>query len=206
LVSQTALSDAKSRLFVLESADFAAGDPAKGDYPLFTYTGTAPAIPTWTLGTTPPGMTAVVFNLGLVASGILFAVFATGLFPLLGKSVIGKVGAAIFVLACVALICIGVFNEHFSPTHYIVSVMLFVLLPISLLILTGAFWLTGKRGLSVFTLVLALVAATPWILEFTVHYVSGVAIPEFVSGLAGAAWTMVLSNKMLKEASRSSSA
>ena len=134
-----------------------------------------------------PGITAPLFNSGLVVSGLLFTFFATGLFPLLGKSVIGKVGAAVFVLACVALVCIGVFNEHFSPTHYIVSVMLFVLLPISLLILTGAFWLTGHKGLSVFTLALALAAATPWILEFTVHYVSGVAIPEFVSGLAGAA-------------------
>jgi hypothetical membrane protein len=152
------------------------------------------------------GITAPLFNSGLVVSGLLFTFFATGLFPLLGKSVIGKVGAAVFVLACVALVCIGVFNEHFSPTHYIVSVMLFVLLPISLLILTGAFWLTGRKGLSVFTLALALAVATPWILEFTVHYVSGVAIPEFVSGLAGAAWTMVLGNKMLKEASRTSSA
>jgi hypothetical membrane protein len=147
------------------------------------------------------GITAPLFNSGLVVSGILFIVFATGLFPLLGKSVVGKVGATVFVLACVALVCIGVFNEHFSPTHYIVSVMLFVFMPISLLILTGAFWHKGHKGLSVFTLALALVAVVPWILEFTVHYVSGVAIPELVSGLAGAAWTMVLGNKMLKEAS-----
>ncbi len=150
-----------------------------------------------------PGITAPLFNSGLVVSGLLFIFFATGLFPLLGKSVIGKVGAAVFVLACVALVCIGVFNEHFSPTHYIVSVMLFVLLPISLLILTGAFWLKGHKGLSVFTLALAFAAATPWVLQFTVHYVSNVAIPEFISGLAGVAWTIVLSYKMLKEASRS---
>jgi len=32
--------------------------------------------------------------------------------------------------------------------------------------------------------------------------VSGVAIPEFVSGLAGAVWVMVLSGKMLSQASR----
>ncbi len=149
------------------------------------------------------GITAPLFNSGLVVSGLLFIVFATGLFPLMKKSVVGKVGAAVFVLACVALVCIGIFNENFRPTHYIVSVMLFVLLPISQFILTAAFWRMGQKELSAFTLAMALVAAMPWILEFTVHYVSGVAIPEFVSGLAGAAWTMVLGYKMLKEASRS---
>ncbi len=146
------------------------------------------------------GVTAPIFNLGLIISGLIFIIFATGLFPLLSKSIIGKAGAAVFALACVALVCIGIFNENYRPTHYIVSVMLFVLLPISQFILSAAFWLNRQKGLSVFTLALAFAAAIPWILEFTVHYVSGVAIPEFVSGLAGAAWTIVLGIKMLKEA------
>jgi hypothetical membrane protein len=98
------------------------------------------------------------------------------------------------------LVCIGIFNENYRPTHYIVSVILFVLLPISQFILSAAFWLNRQKRLSVFTLALAFAAAIPWILEFTVHYVSGVAIPEFISGLAGAAWTIVLGIKMLKEA------
>ncbi len=146
------------------------------------------------------GVTAPIFNLGLIISGLLFIIFATGLFPLLSKSIIGKTGAAVFALACVALACIGIFNENYRPTHYIVSVMLFVLLPISQFILSAAFWLNKQKRLSVFTLALAFAAAIPWILEFTVHYVSGVAIPEFVSGLTGAAWTIVLGIKMLKEA------
>ena len=148
------------------------------------------------------GITAVVFNSGLVISGFLFIVFATGLFRFLGKNLVGKVGAAVFALACVMLIAIGVFNENFSPTHYFVSVGLFTLLPISLLILVAAFWVDGKRKLSVFTLALALFAAAVWVLEFTVHYVPGVAIPESVSGLAGAVWVMVLSYLMLKQSSK----
>jgi hypothetical membrane protein len=50
----------------------------------------------------------------------------------------------------------------------------------------------------VFTLLIAVAAATPWILYFTVHYVHGVAIPEFASAFAGSVWTVVLGYKMLK--------
>jgi hypothetical protein len=54
------------------------------------------------------------------------------------------------------------------------------------------------RGLAVFTLVAGLVAAAVWVLEFTVRYVSGVAVPEFISGFAGALWVVTLSYLMLK--------
>jgi hypothetical protein len=39
-------------------------------------------------------------------------------------------------------------------------------------------------------------------LLFAVHYVSGVAIPEFASALAGSVWAVVLSYKMFKAASQ----
>ncbi len=146
------------------------------------------------------GLTAIVFNSGLIITGILFIIFGTGLHIFVGKQLLGKVGTAIFVLACIALVAIGVFNESFSPTHYIVSVAFFVFLPISMLILVGAFWRDGKHKLSIFTLAVGLAAATPWILQFAINYVSKVAIPEFASGLAGSAWVIVLGYTMLKEA------
>ena len=148
------------------------------------------------------GATAIVFNCGLVFGGLLFFVFAVGLFRFASDGFVGKLGAAVFVLACVMLMSIGVFNENFSPTHYIVSVGLFTLMPISMLFLVAAFWVQGKQRMSVFTLGLALFAATVWLLEFAVSYDSGVAIPEFVSGLAGAAWVTVTSYLMLKESSK----
>ena len=148
------------------------------------------------------GVTAVIFNIGLVVGGLLFLIFAIGLFRFVGKHFVGKVGAAVFAVACIMLILIGVFNENFSPTHYLVSVGLFVAMPISLLILVAAFWAEGKRKLSVFTLALALVAAAVWVVEFTVQYVPGVAIPEFVSGVAGAVWVLAVSYLMLKTNSK----
>ncbi len=151
------------------------------------------------------GFTAIVFNIGLIMGGFLFLIFAIDLFRFVGDHFISKVGAALFALACVMLISIGLFNENFSPTHYIVSIGLFTIMPISMLFLVAAFWVQGKHILSVFTLTLALLAAAVWLLEFTVHYVSGVAIPEFVSGLAGAAWVIGASYLMLKESPKASS-
>ena len=147
------------------------------------------------------GITAPLFNVGLVASGFLSLVFAVGLFRLGGKSLLSRVGAVVFVLACVSLIGIGVFNESFSPTHFFVSVAFFVLLPVSLLVFVGGFWFAGRRRAAIFTLVVAFAAAVPWVLQFGIHYVSNVAVPEFVSSVAGTLWMVVLSFKMLKEPS-----
>jgi hypothetical membrane protein len=145
------------------------------------------------------GFTEVLFNSSLIIAGFLYFIFAVGLWVFLGKSILGKVGVCLFLVACAALVGIGVFNESFRPTHYVVSVMLFVFLPLSLLAFVGTFWFACKRALSVFTLVLGVIAALMWVVQFSLHPFMGVAIPEFVSGMAGATWTMVMGYLMLKE-------
>ncbi len=145
-----------------------------------------------------PGVTAPIFNSGLVLTGLLSIVFSLGLLRLLDNRLSGKIGVAVFAAACVALVCIGIFNESFSPTHFLVSVAFFLLLPISMWILAGGFWIIGLRRMSVFTLAIAFAAVAPWVLQSVIHYVSGVAIPEFGSSLAAAVWAEVLSLKMLK--------
>jgi hypothetical membrane protein len=146
------------------------------------------------------GITGPLFNFGLIAGGLLTFTFAAlGLFIYFGKSWVGKIGSAVFAAASVALIAIGVFNESFSGTHYIVSVLFFVLAPIALFILTCAFWLAHRRGLAVFSVAVGVAAAVPWILELTIYYVPNVAIPETVSGLAVSVWAIVLAKKMLTQ-------
>jgi hypothetical membrane protein len=148
------------------------------------------------------GVTAVLFNSGLIVSGVLCFIFAAGLFVFLGERALGRTGAFVLVLASLALVAIGVFPESVRSVHYFVSVAFFVLLPVSMLFIVGAFWLMGQVRMAVFTFLVAVVAAAPWVLLFSVRYVSGVAIPEFVSGLAGAVWAVVLSGKMLRQTSR----
>jgi hypothetical membrane protein len=145
------------------------------------------------------GVTGSVFNFGLTVSGVFILCFAVfGLFKYFGDSWIGKCGALAFAATALALIGIGIANENIRPFHYLFSVAFFVLLPISLFIITAAFAVKRQTKMVLFTLVIAVAAATPWILYFTVHYVSGVAIPEFASALAGSVWTVLLGYKMLK--------
>jgi hypothetical membrane protein len=145
------------------------------------------------------GITGSVFNFGLVAAGALAFTFAVlSLLVWCGKSWVGKLGSAVFTAASVALVAIGIFNESYSSTHYLVSVAFFTLAPIALFILTCAFYINRQSGLAASTSAIAAAAALPWILEFTVSYAPGVAIPETLSGLAISAWVITLSAKMLR--------
>jgi hypothetical membrane protein len=171
---------------------------AVASYPAFSWTNNALS----DLGIIS-GVTGTIFNFGLYSSGLFalnFAVF--GLFAYLGNSWIGKIGALTFAATGLALMGIGFFPENVAPHHYLFSVAFFVLLPISLFIITGAFALKRQTKMALFTLLIATAAALPWILLFAVHYVSGVAIPEFASALAGSVWAVVLSYKMFKAASQ----
>ncbi|MCX6644699.1 MAG: DUF998 domain-containing protein [Candidatus Bathyarchaeota archaeon] len=167
---------------------------AIASYPQFSWTNNALS----DLGIIP-GITGPLFNFGLYASGLLafnFALF--GLFTYLGKSWVGKIGAAVFAAATLSLIAIGVFNESYSGTHDAVSVAFFVLMPISMFVITCAFWLAHQGRMAIFTVLAGIAAALPWLLLFSFNYVPNVAIPEFVSGLAVSAWTIVLGYKMIK--------
>jgi hypothetical membrane protein len=132
-------------------------------------------------------------DLGVV-SDLTALLFNFGLFR---KSWVGKIGSIVFGAATIALIAISVFNENFSPTHYLVSVAFFTLAPIALFILTFGFWLSHQRGMAAFTVAIGVAAALPWILLFIFNYVPNVAIPEFLSALVVSIWAMFLGKKML---------
>jgi hypothetical membrane protein len=166
---------------------------AIASYPVFSWSNNALS----DLGVVP-GLTASLFNFGLLACGVLafnFAIF--GLFTYFGKNWMGKIGSVVFAATTLALIAISVFNENFSPTHYLVSVAFFTLAPIALFILTFGFWLCRQPRLAAFTVSVGVAAALPWLLLFAFNYVPNVAIPEFLSGLAVSVWAIVLGKKML---------
>jgi hypothetical membrane protein len=170
---------------------------AIASYPQFSWTSNALS----DLGVVV-GVTAGVFNSGLIICGVMSFTFALGLFVFMNESLVSRAGVILFALACLALVAIGMFPESVSPTHYWVSVSFFVTLPISLLVFVGGYWRTHQSLMAIFTLFVAVFAAAPWVLLFEFHYVSGVAIPEVISGLAGALWTVVLGIKMYKIASQ----
>jgi hypothetical membrane protein len=162
-----------------------------------------------------PGDTSALYNYGLIVSGILGFVFATSLFGVMrffdvlsadGKPHVliyrGESGALFFSLACLALVAIGVFPEDVRYLHTLASVAFFVLLILALLRLGIAFLQVKRKPWAVFTLLLGVVALVPWVLLFAVRYVSGVAVPEFISAVAGAVWAVVFGYEMLRMVSQ----
>jgi hypothetical membrane protein len=149
------------------------------------------------------GVTAVLFNSGLIIGGILVIIFASGLFIFLRNRVLGRIGAFVFTLAALALVAIGIFTENFGRIHYYVSVAFFTFAPISMLIICATFFTVGKVKMGLFSFLTAITAALVWILQFAVRYVPNVAIPETFSALLASTWIIVLGFQMLKQGSRS---
>ena len=77
-----------------------------------------------------------------------------------------------------------------------------MLIPIALLVDAGYYLLKRQKSMAAFTLLTAFVAAAPWVLQFLINYVSGVAVPEAVSVIAGSTWAVVSGFKMFRAGSR----
>ncbi len=145
-----------------------------------------------------PNPTAILFNSGLIISGILAIVFAFGLFSVFKGKSVGRAGALLFLIDCLALTAIGVFPESTGPMHLYVSVAFFALFPLSMFLITTYFVLMSRNPMAAFTFLVSVFAAAVWIVEFWVRYVPGVAIPETLSAVAASFWAIVTSSIMLR--------
>lgn len=141
--------------------------------------------------------TSTLFNLGLIVSGILAIVFASGLFIFFRGRLAGRVGALLFLLDTLALTAIGIFPESSAPMHLYASVVFFALFPLAMLFMTAALVLASKNGMALFTFLVSVFSAVVWVSEFWVRYVPGVAIPETLSALAASLWAIVVGSRML---------
>jgi hypothetical membrane protein len=151
------------------------------------------------------GITASLFNGGLMISGILGLFFAVGLFKLLDKNISGKIGVLVFALAALALITIAVFPENMKPMHYHASVAFFVFFPIAMLVIASSSLYARNVRTGLFTLTVAIIAAVPWAIEFSAQLVPGIAIPEAISAVAASVWCVALGITMLSKTSQSHS-
>jgi len=140
-----------------------------------------------------PLLRALIFNTGLILTGILMLYYVQSLVRRLDDP-LTRIGTVPFVMACIFLIAIGVFSENFNPTHYYVSVGFFFSFPWAMWIL-GLSWLRFQRlrWFAVLSLVLPFVSVFLWSGSFAGIFAwSGVAIPEILTAITAIGWIWVV--------------
>ncbi|MFZ8791487.1 MAG: DUF998 domain-containing protein [Thermosphaera aggregans] len=123
------------------------------------------------LGHATKSNVAVLFNLGLVLGG--FLLYSTALMD----SRVETVYRAIMAFAGFSLALVGVFDEVYGKTHFIVSIIFFTTILLFLIYYSSK--TDGWRRNGALAGIIASVIA--WALHFTIKTPPGAAIPELVS-------------------------
>ena len=135
---------------------------------------------------------AIIFNTGLIVTGLMMLYFSISFIRKLGDD-ITKIGLLIFVASCIFLIAIGVFSENFSPTHFYVSVGFFLTFPFAMWAVMLS-WLRfpNLRWFAVVSLVIPFVSLLMWTDLGMGSIWVGVAIPEIVTALSAIVWVWII--------------
>ncbi|MEM2320573.1 MAG: DUF998 domain-containing protein [Candidatus Bathyarchaeia archaeon] len=115
---------------------------------------------------------APIFNLGLLLSGFLIALYSA-------KSLINyaKYTGISILLSALLLQAVATFDEIYGSIHFIVSLLFFVSAGISCLICS-----VERR--SILAALAFLIGLLSWVLWWMGVYEAGVAVPEMISALA----------------------
>ena len=139
------------------------------------------------------GVTASIFNYGLMVTAVIIAAFSMGLKGFTGSNQVGWIGSTLFLLAAVFLFFIGVFPETAGRIHFYFSVAFFVTLSLTVMVLSAYTLRQGMKGEGTTMLAAGLVSAMIWTLNW-----DGIAIPEAVSALMMAVTSMILGYRMTR--------
>lgn len=146
-----------------------------------------------------PLVRAIVFNAGLVITGVLLILVSLGFMKQI-KDLPTRIAMIPFLFAAGFLTAIGIFSENFSPIHYNVSVGLFTTFPFSMWFL-GLVWLRFPRlrWFCVISLLLPFVSVYIWWGTFseTVPW-TGMAIPEILTAITAIVWVWTVITLDLK--------
>jgi hypothetical membrane protein len=141
----------------------------------------------------PRHASALAFNAGLIASGLLYMVFALSLVRVLPRGRLEAAAALCLALGGLSLSLIGVVNESFGAPHFVVSFTYFMFVPLGMAFLAFSLWST-MRGLAALTLCLSALAAF-----FGISIIAAIvygapfpsqAIPELIASVFHASWSV----------------
>jgi hypothetical membrane protein len=135
---------------------------------------------------------AIVFNSGLIITGLLMLYYA--IWFLRGTTdIITKIGIIPLIVSVLFLISIGIFSENFGELHYWVSVGFFLTFPFSMwLIGIGWFRFPSLRWFCIVSLIVPFISVFMW-----ADYLNGTsiwqqAIPEIVTAFSAIFWLWII--------------
>ena len=136
----------------------------------------------------------MLFNWGLILTGVLSLIFAIGLGHNLLFSRLGQLGMVSLILGSMAISAMGIFPRTIDLPHDLASIAFFVFVALALLLIgaaavTASQMLWGLLSLTAGVLILVFqLVPWPW---------SGGAIPQLLSCLPWSLWTIVFGVKLL---------
>jgi hypothetical membrane protein len=111
------------------------------------------------------GTSALIFNNGIIISGLLAVIFGVFLVKVLSKTKIGIVGTIIFIISAVLLMGVGIFPETTGDAHLVVSFGFFILVAIAMLII-GIALIRKNLLMGILSIILAFIVPAaffiPW--------------------------------------------
>lgn len=137
------------------------------------------------------GSTALVFDAGLILSGLLETSFAI-LVSRLRSSWKNLIWTVPLSVAGADLALVGFFNESWGRIHFLVSVTLFVSMIVTMLLYSYVSWTLGTPVIGALALVFGISSAVVWFVQWPWK---GVAIQETLSSAMGSILIVMISLK-----------
>lgn len=141
------------------------------------------------------GAGSLIFNIGLILSGLAALVFSYGLFKIrkFGTRT-GMAGTVLLMLASLMLLLIGIFPVGIDPVHFIVSAAFFILSPLSVLIL-GIHIIREERDLGILSVILGIIG----FYSLSIPFLGNCASNEVVSIIPVALFVAIFGFKLFRE-------
>ena len=138
---------------------------------------------------------AGLFNLALIAGGVLNGVLALGVGRWAGRGKLARAGTMVLLTAAVALALVGVFPEDRILLHWPAAAMYFLLNPCAYALLGLAMVRQGRRLHGALTLSTGLAAFLAiWLVPH-----DGIAVPEIIAAVIMSSWTFAMGMELLLE-------
>ena len=145
------------------------------------------------------GIASVVFNVGLIITGIMGVVFATAIRRIrMLNTRLGRIGTLLLVLDMSALCAVGIFPETTGDLHALVSLIFFFLVALSLLAIGTVVRKSSEKTLGWFVTLLGAISLCSFPFLFTPQPWGSNAVAEMFPIVSIAVFTIVFGIGLFK--------